>query len=92
MQVCNEDKQELVLGDDSTFAAIMTRDGQGRDFSEQRATWKEGTDFPFVAEFFATRELEEETTVVSKKNEDTSGVCDSYLGGADGNIIDIETV
>lgn len=51
----------------------MQPDAQGRDFNTRQAAWREGQDFPFVAEFFGTTyEDEEEGEVVETEevNED----------------------
>jgi hypothetical protein len=67
------------LGDDATFLSVIAHDAQGRNFIEQREAWREGSDFPFTAEFFATIDSE-------------AGVGDGDSSVANGVVIDSDVI
>jgi len=60
-QICNlnglemraENEGEVRFGDDAYYEQIIQEDFRGYNYTKQRDAWREGTDFSFVAEFFA---------------------------------------
>jgi len=48
-----ENEGEIRFGDDAYYEQIIQEDSRGYNYTKQRDTWREGTDFSFVAEFFA---------------------------------------
>jgi hypothetical protein len=51
--VCDEQCQEVDYSDANVLNSIVQKDAQGRTYFEQRDSWKEGENFPFVMEFSA---------------------------------------
>eukprot|EP01039_Chlorochromonas_danica_P004617 gene4617-5060_t len=72
IRITKEDGSDAAFGEDAFFQEIVLPDAQGRDFNTRQAAWKEGQDFPFVAEFFgATYEDESEEVIDTEEvNED----------------------
>ena len=53
LQVCDEKGEEINLGEDAFFEAIIQDTTSGKKFAAQRDSWKEGTDFDFTGVFWA---------------------------------------
>lgn len=53
LQICNEKGEEVMLGDDAFYEAVIQDTPSGKKFAAQRDSWKEGTDFDFTAVFWA---------------------------------------
>ena len=54
--MCKENGDEVSFGEDSYYQEIILDDFRQYNFTKQRDSWKEGTDFPFTSEFFAKKE------------------------------------
>ena len=51
--MCGDNIEQVAFGEDSYFEQIIQADENGLGYEKRRDTWKEGSDFPFVAELFA---------------------------------------
>jgi len=51
--MCTKDGEEVPFGEDSYYQEIIKDDHRDFNYEKQRDSWREGTDLPFVAEFFA---------------------------------------
>lgn len=62
LKCCDENGGDVLFGDDSYYKQIIKEDFRGFDYEKQRDSWREGTDFSFVARFFAEKEGNTATT------------------------------
>lgn len=62
LELCSEGGEPIPFGEDAYYAEIIKADFRGYDFEKQRDAWREGTDFSFVAEFYAKEEGAAEET------------------------------
>jgi hypothetical protein len=53
LEMCSEDGDKVAFGQDAYYADIIMPDFRGYSFEKQRDSWREGTDFSFLAEFVA---------------------------------------
>lgn len=53
LKVVGKNKEEVDFGSEGFFGDIIQPDESGNDYEAQRKAWREGTDFKFVAEFYA---------------------------------------
>mmetsp|Transcript_24783 Transcript_24783/g.22513 ORF Transcript_24783/g.22513 Transcript_24783/m.22513 type:complete len:217 (+) Transcript_24783:9-659(+) len=61
LELTTEEGEDVNFGEDQYYEEIIQKDFRGYNFTEQRDSWREGTDYSFVAEFFALREEEEDS-------------------------------
>ena len=57
--MCDKDREDVLFGEDSYYQEIIKENQQGFDFEEQRAAWKEGTEFSFTSEFYAIKQIDD---------------------------------
>jgi hypothetical protein len=72
--------EPVKFGEDSYYEEIIQKNSQGLGFSEQRDSWKEGTDLSFIAEFYAL-------SVMKMMDEVDESVADIDDANAD-NVVD----
>lgn len=65
LKLCDKDGNDVAFGDDSYYQEIILKDFRDYDFEKQRDTWREGTDFKFLAQFYAENELDTSSPSVS---------------------------
>eukprot|EP01035_Chromulina_nebulosa_P019091 gene19091-24919_t len=68
LELKSEEGEDVNFGEDQYYEEIIQKDFRGYNFTEQRDSWREGTDYSFIAEFYATREEEEDNEVESSSN------------------------
>lgn len=105
-QLCDEERKIIDMSNttDVTLPTIVSKDISGRNFDDQRSAWREGSSFPFTAEFYGIAKV---TTTpgsadISSATEISSPLLpdntESWEGSvtnndsADSNIIDTEIV
>lgn len=84
--MCSETKEDVAFGEDSYYEQIIQKDFRDYDYTKQRDTWREGTDFSFIAEFYAQIDPKE-----TNSNDDDSNKEDESIINKK-NAIDVETI
>lgn len=70
--MCSETGDQVPFGTDEFYEEIILDDYRGYNFTQFQSTWREGTDMPFTAEFFAMSEgddSEEDATAASSSGD-----------------------
>jgi hypothetical protein len=70
LRFCDKEGNDVPFGEDQYYEQIVVKDFKGHDFTKQRDTWREGTDFSFILEFFAEQDKDDETE--SSKSESST--------------------
>ena len=76
LRVCDENGADVMLGDDDFYESVVQDSPSGKKFAEQRDSWKEGTDFNFVALFYAQKD---EVDVEEPRKIEDSSVVDTEV-------------
>lgn len=88
LEICDEKGGEVAFGEDSFYESIVADTPTGKKFADVRDSWRENTDFTFVANFYAKliEETSEATPVV------VEGEKEEVIGLPNNDAIDAEIV